>query len=57
MKDYNRGRAYLASIANKCRVQIYNDITDAVLSAVYMIKGRQMTHRYDGRVPLSGTSV
>ena len=57
MKDYNRGRAYLASIANKCRVQIFNNITDAVLCAVYMVKGRRVHHHYDGRIPLSGTSV
>ena len=37
VKDYNRGRAYLSSIANKCRVQIFNNINDAVLSAVYIL--------------------
>ena len=57
MKDYNRGRAYLASIANKARVQIFNNIADTVLSAVCMVKGRHSSHAYNCRVPLNGTSV
>ena len=57
VKDYNRGRAYLSSIANKCRVPIFSSVTDAVHSAVYMVKGRHPARRYNGRVPLCGTSV
>ncbi len=51
IKDYNRGRAYLASVANKNRVPIYTNIPDAVHRAMHLARGH-----YLPRSP-SGTSV
>ncbi|XP_064396027.1 uncharacterized protein LOC135343031 [Halichondria panicea] len=51
IKDYNRGRAYLASVANKNRVPIFTNIPDAVHRAMHLVRGH-----YLPRSP-SGTSV
>ena len=55
VKDYNRGRAYLTSIANKKHVAIFSDPVDAALCAVYMVKGYEIPSTET--VPLQGTSV
>lgn len=39
IKDYNRGRAYLASLANKNRIPIYTTVTDTVHRAVHLLRG------------------
>lgn len=54
IKDYNRGRAYLASVANKNRVPIYTNIPDAVHRAMHLVKGHYLT---PSNVPLTETSV
>ena len=36
-KDYNRGRAYLADIANQHGVPIFDDVVDAVRCAITLV--------------------
>ncbi len=55
LRDYNRGRAYLASIANKSHVPTFTNIADATLCAVYKVKGYRVPPA--SSLPLSGTSV
>ena len=55
VKDYNRGRAYLASVANKNRIPVYTNISDAVHRAVHLVRGHYLSPL--SSVPLSGTSV
>ncbi len=46
VRDYNRGRAYLASIANKNRVPVYTNISDAVHRAMHLVQGHYLTHSH-----------
>ena len=58
VKDYNRGRAYLGSIARKRSVPLYTSTVDAALHVVYIVKGYDVPpNSTDHHVPLQGTSV
>jgi hypothetical protein len=57
VRDYNRGRAYLASIAQKREVPLYTSTVDAALHAVYIVKGYDVPLNSTDHVPLQGTSV
>lgn len=55
LKDYNRGRTYLANIANKSRVPIFTNVSDTAMCAVYLLRGYRLPPV--STVPLSGTTV
>ena len=58
VKDYNRPRAYLSTIASKNRVPIFSDIAEAALCCVYKLKGYKLHETHTGpRKSPFGTSV
>ncbi|CAI8039010.1 hypothetical protein GBAR_LOCUS21707, partial [Geodia barretti] len=56
VRDYNRGRAYLANMAHKKHVHLYSNSADAALCAVYLVKGFEIPTTQNS-IPLWGTSV
>ena len=46
VKDYNRGRTYLASIARKNKIPLYTNPIDAALCAVYIVKGYELPQNH-----------
>lgn len=49
MKDYNRGRAYLTSMANKNRVPVYDSVAAATMSAVQLalcVRGQKVQRHH-----------
>ena len=49
VKDYNRGRAYLTSMANKSRVSVYSTVAAATSSAIQMalcLRGQKVQRQY-----------
>ena len=58
IKDYNRARSYLSSIANKNRTPIFSNIAEAVMCCIYKLKGYQLHVTHEGpRKSLIGTTV
>ena len=59
IRDYNRARSYLTCVANKNRVPVFADISEATLCCVYKLKGYKLHLTHDGRHKRSllGTSV
>lgn len=59
IRDYNRARSYLTCVANKNRVPVFADISEATLCCVYKLKGYKLHLTHDGRhkKSLLGTSV
>ena len=41
VKDYNRARAYLCDLANRDKIPVFDDVTEAVNCAVATLKGRK----------------
>ena len=56
VRDYNRGRAYLATIARKREIPTYSSAIEGALCAVYMAKG-YLVPEHSTDHPLQGTSV
>lgn len=40
VKDYNRARAYLTSLANKNKIPVHSDIKEAVLCSIDQLRSK-----------------
>lgn len=59
VKDYNRGRAYLTSMANKSRVAVYDSVAAATMSAVHLalcVRGQKAQYRHSDILRTSHSS-
>ena len=60
VKDYNRGRAYLTSMANKSRVPVYSTVAAATSTAIQIalcLRGQKVQNQHLATLPSYSSSV